>query len=114
MSFSHIHEKTGIGDSLLSNHLRKLKDSMLIEQFYEHMVGQDEYSFYKMTKYGKRIMDNLFDIFYVIQYTRITEINVRIKENVTAIAPKSYFSNTDLSKESIETTEEFKQIINEL
>jgi len=67
MAFSDILEETGLGDSLLSSHLRVLKDSFLVVQFYEHEVGREEYSFYGLTKFGRNIMTSLLGTYYQIE-----------------------------------------------
>ena len=69
LSFSDLQTRTGLTASLLSNHLRKLKDSMLIERIFDRIVGEVVYSFYKITKYGKDIMNRLFGLFYTIPIT---------------------------------------------
>jgi len=112
MSFSEIREITGINDSLLSNHLRKLKDSMLIEQFYEHLVGQENYSFYKITKYGKKIINNLFNIFYVV-HKRKVQLYLKIEEE-TAIPSEALLSSRNPTSELSDTAEEIKQILDKL
>jgi len=91
LSFSELVGQTGITDSLISTHLRKLRDSMLIEHFYEHEVGREEYSFYKITKYGRRILNNLFNIVYIITEERELEfIYMRERGIVTSISPNMY------------------------
>lgn len=68
MAFSEILKETGLGDSLLSSHLRKLKDSYLVEQFYEHEAGREEYSFYALTKFGRNIMTSLLSTYYLVEH----------------------------------------------
>lgn len=71
LSFSELQSRTGINASLLSNHLKKLKDSMLIERIFDRIVGEVVYSFYKITKYGKDIVERLFGLFYTTTLTRM-------------------------------------------
>lgn len=61
-SFSEIKKETELNDALLSSHLRKLKDSLLVEQYYKHVENKQDYSYYKLTKYGKTILTNLLKI----------------------------------------------------
>jgi DNA-binding HxlR family transcriptional regulator len=60
LSFSEIRETVDIETPLLSNHLRRLSESLLVEHFYEHVLGDERYSFYRISKFGKNILDNLF------------------------------------------------------
>ena len=70
LSFSDLQTRTGLTASLLSNHLRKLKDSMLIERIFDRIVGKVVYSYYKITKYGKDMVERLFGLFYTTTITR--------------------------------------------
>ncbi len=74
LSFSELQNRTGINASLLSNHLKKLKQSLLIEQIYDRVIGEVAYSFYKITKYGKDIMSRLFGLFSTTTITRMTVV----------------------------------------
>jgi len=67
-AFSEILKDTRLGDSLLSSHLRTLKDSYLVEQFYEHEVGREVYSFYALTKFGRNILTSLLSTYYIVEY----------------------------------------------
>jgi len=68
MAFSDILEETRLGDSLLSSHLRLLQDSFLVVQFYEHEMGNEKYSFYALTKFGRNILTSLLSTYYIIEY----------------------------------------------
>lgn len=68
MKFSEILEETRLGESLLSSNLRTLQDSFLVERFYEHEIGNEEYSFYALTKFGRNIMTSLLSTYYIIEY----------------------------------------------
>ena len=68
MAFSEILQETRMGDSLLSSHLRTLQDSYLVEQFYEHEMGNEKYSFYAITKFGRNILTSLLSTYYIVEY----------------------------------------------
>jgi DNA-binding transcriptional ArsR family regulator len=59
LSFSDIKHRTDMNDALLSSHLRKLKDSLLVEQYYQHIQNKQDYSYYQLTEYGKNILTKL-------------------------------------------------------
>ncbi len=59
LSFSDIRQRTDMTDALLSSHLRKLKDSLLVEQYYQHIQDKQDYSYYQLTDYGKNILTKL-------------------------------------------------------
>jgi len=114
LSFSELVGKTGIADSLISTHLRKLRDSMLIEHFYEHKVGREEYSFYRITKYGRRILNNLFNVIYIITEERELEIiYIRKHDKVTSISPNLYVP-TDKQIGTSNTAERIIEIVKEV
>jgi DNA-binding transcriptional ArsR family regulator len=107
MSFSEIMKETNIESSLLSNHLKKLLDTLLIEHFYEHIVGEDKYSFYKISKYGKRLLRNMFGIFYVFKRREITFMRIVEEETAMPIDEYSEISDT-FRKESESPTKVYK------
>jgi DNA-binding HxlR family transcriptional regulator len=59
LSFSEIREAVDIETPLLSSHLRKLTESLLVEHFYEHTLGDEKYSFYRISKFGKSVLESL-------------------------------------------------------
>jgi len=79
MAFSDILEETKLGDSLLSSHLRVLQDSFLVVQFYEHELGREEYSFYELTKFGRRIITSLLGTYYQIEEDAPIELTPEIE-----------------------------------
>ena len=87
---------------------------MLIERFYEHVVGQDEYSFYKLTKYARRILNNIFNVFYVIRHDRQLEVSIKMTDRSTVLSPEMYLSNYDNEKDRNDTAEEITKKIIEL
>ena len=68
MKFSEILKETRLGGSLLSGHLRTLQDSFLVERFYEHEMGNEKYSFYALTKFGRNILTSLLSTYYIVEY----------------------------------------------
>jgi predicted transcriptional regulator len=65
LSFSEIKSKVNIKPPLLSSHLRKLTECLLIEHFYEHTLYDERFSFYRISSFGKRVVENLLDTMYV-------------------------------------------------
>ena len=92
MAFSEILKETRLSDSLLSSHLRTLQDSYLIEQFYEHEMGNEKYSFYTLTKFGRNILTNLLSTYYLIEEEAPQEPTLE-PQSLTASADLSLTSN---------------------
>ncbi len=64
MSFSEIEKETHIKSSLLSNHLNNLVENLIVDRFYDHSSDKNSYSYYELTKIGKRIITALETAFY--------------------------------------------------
>ena len=43
----------------LNFHLKKLTESALIEHYYRHQLGNEKFSFYSTTKFGKNLWNNI-------------------------------------------------------
>jgi len=49
-----------IQKNTLSHHLKILVKSLLIEHFYDHKAGVEHYSYYKISPFGKRVLESLY------------------------------------------------------
>jgi DNA-binding MarR family transcriptional regulator len=58
-SFSEIQTYADKKKSVISNHLKKLEMTGFIQNYYQKKKNSNEYSFYKLTDYGKDILSNL-------------------------------------------------------
>jgi len=64
LSFSQIQKKVGISRPLLANHLKKLSKTLLIEHFYEHEIGNENFSYYRISPFGKALLGNMIGALY--------------------------------------------------
>jgi predicted transcriptional regulator len=81
LSFSEISERINISRPLLANHLKKLSRTLLIDHFYEHAVGNEEFSYYKISSFGKALLGNMFGTLYFKKTkTEITIIHIKSEE----------------------------------
>lgn len=64
LSFSEIKEKLQLKRSLLASHLKKLTRNLLIEHYYEHEIGNENYSFYSLSSYGRNLLANMLGALY--------------------------------------------------
>lgn len=62
MSFSNIKRELGLEKLTLNYHLKKLYSAALIDHFFEHEFGNQEYSYYAVTKLGERVLDRLIHV----------------------------------------------------
>ena len=62
LSFSEIVKLTEIEKSLLTHHLKTLQKSLLITHFYEHTIGNDNFSFYELSAFGRILINALFNV----------------------------------------------------
>jgi len=87
LSFSEIREKVDINRSLLANHLKKLSKTLLIEHFYEHEVGNEKFSYYSISTFGKSLLENMIGTLYFKRVkTRIRVVVAEIeREETTAV-----------------------------
>ena len=63
LSFSEIQKELRIDKVKLNNHLKKLFSSALIDHYYRHEVGNPNYSYYSISRLGKRVLTNLIQAF---------------------------------------------------
>lgn len=63
LSFSDIQEELGLDKVKLNFHLKNLFSSALVDHFYRHEVGNPKYSYYSLSRLGKRVLANLIQAF---------------------------------------------------
>lgn len=54
MSFSELKKRLGMEGSALTYQLGRLMESALVEHYYRHELGNEKYSFYAATEFGRR------------------------------------------------------------
>jgi len=59
LTFSELHNRLGIEKASLNFHLKKLTASGIAEHFYKHVFGDDRYSYYSLTEFGRRLIDGV-------------------------------------------------------
>jgi hypothetical protein len=62
-----------------------MTESLLVEHFYEHTIGDERYSFYRISSFGKRLLASLLGSLYIKR--RITFSfagTAEIEESVTS------------------------------
>ena len=64
LSFSDIQKRMAqqmrIAKNTLAHHLKVLIRSLLVEHYYEHKVGVEQFSFYRISPFGHRVVLNLY------------------------------------------------------
>ena len=90
LSFSEIGEKVDISRPLLANHLKKLAETLLVEHFYEHEVGNEKFSYYRISLFGKTLLENMIGTLYLKRIkTKITIFFAQIEREETTAVFKS-------------------------
>ncbi len=59
LSFSSIKKELGLDKLTLNYHLKNLYSAALIDHYFRHEFGNQEYSYYSMTSLGRRVLKNL-------------------------------------------------------
>jgi DNA-binding HxlR family transcriptional regulator len=90
LSFSGIQEKIGINRPLLANHLKKLSRKLLIEHFYEHEVGNENFSYYRLSPFGKALLDNMMGTLYFRRIKSKITLFAQLEWEETATVFKSF------------------------
>ncbi len=67
LTFTQLKEDFDIDTGLLSNHLNILMDSAIVEHYYKHELGNEEYSYYGLTLFGKDIFRGILEPLKSIQ-----------------------------------------------
>jgi len=63
LSFSEIQKELEIDKVKLNFHLKDLFSSALLDHYYRHEVGNPKYSYYSLSRLGKRVLANLIQAF---------------------------------------------------
>ncbi len=61
LSFSRIKERLKLDKITLNNHLKNLYGAGLIDHYFRHEFGNQEYSYYAVTTLGRRVLSNLIE-----------------------------------------------------
>lgn len=61
LSFTDLQGKLELGKPTLTYHLRKLIACALVEHYYKHELGAEQYSFYSVTRFGQNFVEALSD-----------------------------------------------------
>lgn len=85
LSFSNIVRVTNKEKSLITNHIKKLEFCGLIQNFLRKNETTNEYSFYEMTNYGKKIITKLTQS-YNNYYRNIIEFKEIKPDKITEIS----------------------------
>jgi len=101
LSFSEISNRANINRSLLANHLKILSKTLLIEHYYEHEIGNERYSYYRISPFGKALLGNMLGTL-IFQQAEIT-----LKLELSMKTTNAYFSPFDQlkAKEKTEMTD---------
>jgi DNA-binding transcriptional ArsR family regulator len=89
LSFSEIGEKVDISRPLLANHLKKLAETLLVEHFYEHEVGNEKFSYYRISLFGKTLLENMIGTLYLKRIKTTITLFARIEREETAAVFKA-------------------------
>jgi DNA-binding HxlR family transcriptional regulator len=108
LSFTDLMKITEMSNSLLANYLKELKIQFLIEQYYEHRVNKEGYSFYRISEFGKRIIESLNNVMNPLpeswlKITRTIEI-IESNDSNTALLIDSLINHEPLRTENIATS----------
>ena len=100
LSFSEIRERIGISRPLLANHLKKLSKTLLIEHFYEHEIGNEKFSYYRISPFGKALLENMIGTLYFKRTkTKMTLLYAEIeKEETQAVFKPSLRPDTKIEQ----------------
>ena len=98
LSFSEIRKKVGISRPLLANHLKKLSQTLLVEHFYEHEVGNEIFSYYRISPFGKILLENMIGTLYLKRVkTKITLFAQIEREEISAVFRSSLKPNVKIN-----------------
>jgi DNA-binding MarR family transcriptional regulator len=76
LSFSSIQKELDIDKAKLAYHLRKLGKSALVEHYYKQELGNEEYSFYSLSRFGDSFWKSLINSLQPEPLFRISEFSV--------------------------------------
>jgi DNA-binding MarR family transcriptional regulator len=59
LSFTDLQRKLELDKPTLTYHLRRLSECALVEHYYKHELGADQYSYYSVTRFGQNFVEAL-------------------------------------------------------
>jgi DNA-binding HxlR family transcriptional regulator len=65
-SFSQLMDELGLDQSTLRYHLKKLSFGGIIENYYQKRTDTTEYSFYKLSEFGRDLLSKLSELVSVL------------------------------------------------
>lgn len=114
ISFSEISRETSIGRSLLASHLNTLIDCLMVDHFFEHEIGVESYSFYKITSFGRRIVEHLLNALYVVKKETMTiTLTIKHEKEATSITGDKLYDIKETKYESEDAASEATTIMNQ-
>ncbi len=74
-SFSSLKNITKKNESSLSNHLHKLEQNLMIQNFYRKKNESRDYSYYRITKFGKEALDVIINSYNLYFQSKINPVS---------------------------------------
>lgn len=70
LTFTQLKDDLDIDPKLLSSHLKTLMDGAMVEHYFKHEIGNEQYSYYNLTLFGKDILQGILEPLKSIQQVR--------------------------------------------
>lgn len=67
LTFTQLKDDLDIEPALLSNHLKILMDGAIVQHYYKHEFGNEQYSYYGLTLFGKDFLRGILEPLRAIQ-----------------------------------------------
>lgn len=89
LTFTQLKNDLNIDSGLLNNHLGILMDGAIVEHYYRHELGNEQYSYYGLTLFGKDflqgILEPLREVHLPSEHLIVTELSPKmdIRESST-------------------------------
>lgn len=71
LTFTQLMDDLDIEPGLLSNHLKVLMDGAVVEHYYKHELGNEQYSYYGLTLFGKDFLRGILEPLRAVQQPRL-------------------------------------------
>lgn len=103
LSFSEIKDIIKADKSLIASHLKKLTKNLLVEHFFEHEIGNEHFSYYQISTFGKTLLNNLMATLVPkqIEFSRKYCIGFKIEAASTV---SSHEFRTDVKNEMVDAS----------
>lgn len=85
-SFTEMSKDLKLSKNTLSHHIKNLTQHGLIYNFYSRNEFDDKYSFYEISKLGKKLINNLMDFIIPVSSS---------EEDVLSITKKDYYKSRE-------------------